>query len=165
MRNKAVLSQTQKCLAVLADGPATTSEVCTETGIPVKVASAMLSNLCRDGKAVRRPFKQYRNDGETYSNVTIWALPKYDTTPAPMRPLPRLARSILAAKRSKVLQQDVAKRYTGTLPKKAIPVEIETTSPPPARGDVMHDLHRQFDALFGVAAGNNKRADPVEGGE
>lgn len=164
MRNKAVLSQTQKCLAVLADGPATTSEVCAETGISVKVASAMLSNLCRDGKAVRRPFKQYSNDGETYSHVTIWALPKYDATPAPRRSLSRLARSILAAKRSKPLQSSVAKRYTDRLQEQAMPVEAEATNPPPARGDVMHELNRQFDALFGVPAKQVAREGAGHGG-
>ncbi len=39
----------------------------------------------------------------------------------------------------------------------------DQTNPPPARGDLMHEMNRTFDALFGAPA--RADGDKKEGGE
>lgn len=44
------------CLAVLADGPATTAEVAAETGLSTKIAGTHLANQAKLGKCEKAPF-------------------------------------------------------------------------------------------------------------
>lgn len=44
------------CLAVLREGPATTSEVAAETGMKPKLAGTHLANQMKLGKITRKPY-------------------------------------------------------------------------------------------------------------
>lgn len=66
-------SKASRCLAVLADGPATTEEVALELGLSVRITSAHLGNLVKRNKAVKR-----RNYSDSLPNKhMLWMLPEH----------------------------------------------------------------------------------------
>ncbi len=104
------VSLRKKCLAVLADGPATTAEVCAELGTEARITSATLSNLCADGKLVRRQFKVFGDDWESnnFATVTLWSLRSYPPIPMQRRryralPFALKQKQMLAEQHSKKL--------------------------------------------------------------
>jgi hypothetical protein len=70
--------RTDRCLAVLLDGPATTSEVCVATGIGSKSAGPLLASAHKQGRVLKRWFKKFHcDDGDDYSDVVLWVLPEH----------------------------------------------------------------------------------------
>lgn len=67
-----------RCLAVLADGPATTAEVALEVGISSHSAGTHMRNLWLRKKCYKSPFK--RAGGRGRSEVCIWSLTPPCTT-------------------------------------------------------------------------------------
>lgn len=65
-------SKASRCLAVLADGPATTEEVAIELGFPIKITCAHLGNLVLRKKAVKR-----RHHVNGRGKVMLWMLPEH----------------------------------------------------------------------------------------
>jgi predicted ArsR family transcriptional regulator len=66
-------SKASRCMAVLADGPATSGEVSIETGLTPHDAATHLRNLFLRGKVVREPFK--KTGGRGRRDVWLWRLP------------------------------------------------------------------------------------------
>jgi len=104
------VSLRKKCLAVLADGPATTAEVCAELGTEARITSATLSNLCADGKLERRQFKVFGDDWESnsFATVTLWSLRSYPQITVQRRryralPFAQKQQQLLARPHSKTL--------------------------------------------------------------
>jgi predicted ArsR family transcriptional regulator len=69
-------SKASRVLRILADGPATTSEVAAETGWTVKIACAHLLNLVERGKVDRSPFHR-----KGQRSAWLWRLADDDELP------------------------------------------------------------------------------------
>lgn len=65
-------SKASACLAVLADGPATTGEIAAETGMPSKLAGTHLRNLYERGKVKRERF--VRASGRGRRVCWLWSV-------------------------------------------------------------------------------------------
>ncbi|GEM_PF-3449764 len=70
--------KTALCLAVLNDGPATTAEVCAETGLTSKSAGSLLATAFLKRRVLKRWFKKFHDlEDAGYSDVVLWVLPEH----------------------------------------------------------------------------------------
>lgn len=65
-------SKAQRCLAVLADGPATTGEIAAETGLQSKLAGTRMALLHKRGKVQRE--RWVKPEGRGQRDCWLWSL-------------------------------------------------------------------------------------------
>lgn len=89
-------------MAVLEDGPGTTSEIAASLGRSPKSVGSALSALFERDLISKRSFQLYHTDSNSFMGTSMWAMKSY--APIPMekaRPLSRLARLLLAGKHNR----------------------------------------------------------------
>lgn len=64
-------TKSRRCLAALADGPATTAEIAAELDLPTKIVCAHLGNWETKGKVVKRQHESKPR------KANLWMLPEH----------------------------------------------------------------------------------------